>query len=209
METVSPNNVDSQTWMVNVPFQLTLFLAAAVVGIPLSSFFDRGTTITVNLHTIIIVWAATAIPTMLIALWHWFRPREDLIRIPHWRQKHDSPGRWVLHGISAALFCGFILTACAYEYTCVTAQYVSGRRTQTPAIVKTIQRVSGRHRVCERRASFFVTGQGVMDTCVKPVSAAPLLNDGVRVGDRVTLLIEENLFGTVLVGITTGFPDRH
>jgi len=175
-----------------------------VAGIPLSSFFDRGTTIAVNLHTVIIVWAATAIPTMLIALWHWFRPREDLIRIPHWHQKRDSPGRWVLHGVAAALFCGFILTACAYQYTSITAQYVSGRRLPTLATIKTIQPRSGRHRVCNVQASFFIAGHGVIESCVKPVWTAPLLSDGAREGDRVTLLIAENSFGTVLVGIATG-----
>ena len=204
MERASPNNVDTQTWIVNVPFMLTLFLAAAVAGIPLSSFLDRGTTITVNLHTVIMVWAATAIPTMLIALWHWFRPREDLIRIPHWHQKRDSPGRWVLHGVAAALFCGFILTACAYQYTSITAQYVSGRRLPTLATIKTIQPRSGRHRVCNVQASFFIAGHGVIESCVKPVWTAPLLSDGAREGDRVTLLITENSFGTVLVGIATG-----
>lgn len=204
MERGSSNNVDIQTWIVNVPFALTLFLGAAVAGIPLSSFFDRGTTIAVNLHTVIIVWAATAIPTMLIALWHWFRPREDLIRIPHWHQKRDSPGRWVLHGVAAALFCGFILTACAYQYTSITAQYVSGRRLPTLATIKTIQPRSGRHRVCNVQASFFIAGHGVIESCVKPVWTAPLLSDGAREGDRVTLLITENSFGTVLVGIATG-----
>jgi len=204
MERGSSNKVDIQTWIVNVPFALTLFLGAAVAGIPLSSFFDRGTTIAVNLHTVIIVWAATAIPTMLIALWHWFRPREDLIRIPHWHQKRDSPGRWVLHGVAAALFCGFILTACAYQYTSITAQYVSGRRLPTLATIKTIQPRSGRHRVCNVQASFFIAGHGVIESCVKPVWTAPLLSDGAREGDRVTLLITENSFGTVLVGIATG-----
>ena len=204
MERGSSNNVDIQTWIVNVPFALTLFLGAAVAGIPLSSFFDRGTTIAVNLHTVIIVWAATAIPTMLIALWHWFRPREDLIRIPHWHQKRDSPGRWVLHGVAAALFCGFILTACAYQYTSITAQYVSGRRLPTLATIKTIQPTSGRHRVCNVQASFFIAGHGVIESCVKPVWTAPLLSDGAREGDRVTLLITENSFGTVLVGIAIG-----
>jgi len=204
MERGSSNNVDIQTWIVNVPFALTLFLGAAVAGIPLSSFFDRGTTIAVNLHTVIIVWAATAIPTMLIALWHWFRPREDLIRIPHWHQKRDSPGRRVLHGVAAALFCGFILTACAYQYTSITAQYVSGRRLPTLATIKTIQPRSGRHRVCNVQASFFIAGHGVIESCVKPVWTAPLLSDGAREGDRVTLLIAENSFGTVLVGIATG-----
>lgn len=176
-------------------------LVASFAGVNIFSFWDRDTMIAVHDKTAVLVCAAAAAPVVFGFLGYWFIPREDWVRIPHWHLKQDSPGRWVLAGIGLAFLSGLGFAWCGYSGVRIATQHLSGRRLQIAATVSAVEGVSGRRRVCERRAWFFIPGQGDMKSCVAPVIGAPLMSEQVRVGDRVTLLVVENTLGTALVGV--------
>ncbi len=183
------------------PLGIALSLAAAIAGLIGSSLWNSGTTIAVHGVAAVIVCGVTAAPVVIGLLRYWFKTREDLPRVPDWNLKHDSPGWWVLAGTGLALFSGLLFAWCGYLFASVATQHLSGRRTQIPATVAAIDRVYGRRRVCDERAHFSAGWDGDIDSCVKPFGKSPLMNEGIRVGDRVTLLIVENTLGSALVGV--------
>jgi hypothetical protein len=176
-------------------------LAVAIAGLIGSSFWNSGTTIAVHVAAAIVACGSAAAPVVVGLLRYWFRTREDLPDVPDWNLKHDSPGQWVLAGLGLALFSGLLFAWCGYLFASVATQHLSGRRLQVPAKVMAIERVYGRRRNCDRRARFSAGSDGELESCVKPFGNSPLMDDGIRVGDRVTLLIVENVLGSALVGV--------
>jgi len=171
-------------------------LAVALFAFVPLPYIDRGTTLTVNPVTVLVVWAALAVPATLVFARYWFRRRPDLDQIPHWHLKHDSPGRWVLVFIGMTMLMGALIGGCAYMYVQAITPHVSGREVPTAATVTSIQPVFGRNRRCERRATFFIRGRGDVESCIQP-----WMGDTVRVDEPVTLTIVVNAFGTAVVKI--------
>jgi len=152
-------------------------IAPPIAAVSIFSFWDRDTTIAVHDNAAVLVCTATAAPVVFVFLRYWFTLREDWVRIPNWHLKHDSPGRWVLAGIGLALLLGVGFAWCGYSAVRIATHHLSVRRLQIAATVTAVKNVSGRRRVCARRAWFFIRGRGDLKSCVTPVFGAPLMNE--------------------------------
>src|ERR1700730_6416208 len=89
----------------NLADSLTAFaaLAAAVVSLIATSYWDSGTTIELRSVSVLLSIALTSIPSGGWITFHWFRRRPRLVAPPQWNLKHDSPGVWALTGIAAGV----------------------------------------------------------------------------------------------------------
>lgn len=196
--------MDSKASGKELPGIFPIFLLVTTIALVSSQYFDRGTTIAVHGTVVLSACVVTSATTMLVILWDWFRPRENLRDIPHWRRKQVSPGSWVLVGITAALVCGAYIAYLAYTGVRITTQHLAGHQMQVAATVTATRKLTGKRRVCNHEASFTTAESGNFESCMVPRYGSPLVDSGAQIGDHVTLVIVENALGTAVAGIVVG-----
>jgi hypothetical protein len=130
-------------------------------------FLDRGTTFDLKQPLFGITTTAIAVLGGGSALWHWFRPREDLPRISAWNLKHDSPGRWALKGAFRALLITGLSCALVYMLLNVLAQHLRGSVTTSAARLEELRRGGAREQ-CAMYAEFSRESASRLRSCVVP-----------------------------------------
>jgi hypothetical protein len=160
-------------------------LGVGYASVVIALFFDHQSTLSVNLPTLIGVWAALGVPATLLILRNF---------------KRDYPKRWVAPCIVGTLAIDALIGGAVYMCVQTIAQHASGRQVSVAATVNSIEHVSERRRTCITRATFR-SREGDIETCVNPSWGDRLMSARVRVGDAVTLVIVENWFGTAVVRI--------
>jgi hypothetical protein len=165
------------------------------------SFWDRGTTFELNRAVMVTAMVAVGSPVGGLLLWHWFRPREDLPRVPDWNLKHDSPGRWALKAVGSSVLVAGL--ACLFVYLSLSflAQHVTGTTTTSAARVEQLRKGGSRDR-CRVHAEFSRDSGSLLSACVVPKWGAPLSQEDLHIGAAVQLQIVQNAIGRVLVSVT-------
>ena len=187
----------------NLADSLTAFaaLAAAVVSLIATSYWDSGTTIELRSVSVLLSIALTSIPSGGWITFHWFRRRPWLVAPPQWNLKHDSPGVWALTGIAAGVALAVLVGWTTFAFVGVLAQHAGGHYSRVTARVLAVERLSGRYRVCDLRAVFAVDWAKSIDACVVPRSGSAIARYPIKVGDTVVLTVTENALGSVLSGV--------
>lgn len=163
-------------------------------------FFNRQTTLNVNWPAIWFVGAPIAVAAAIWLLVYWFKPR-DLRPPPHWNLKQDSPGTWVLVGISIAVLAALTALFATYRIGLIGAQLLPGNSSLVPATVTGYQKLTGRRRLCNAVATFSVDWGEDVRTCVDPATYGALVSRDLRIGEAVRLEITTNLAGTTLTAV--------
>lgn len=120
---------------------------------------------------------------------------------PHWNLKQDSPGTWVLVGISIAVLAALTVLFATYRIGLICAQLLPGNSRLVPATVTGYQKLTGRRRLCNAVATFSVDWGEDVRTCVDPATYGALVSRDLRIGEAVRLEITTNLAGTTLTAV--------
>src|SRR5882724_11174313 len=117
-------------------------LAASVVSLIATSYWDSGTTVELRPVSVLLCIAFTSIPSAGWIMFHWFRRRPRLEAPPQWNLKHDSPGVWVLTGIAAGVALAVLVGWTTFTFIgVVLAQHVGGQYSRVTARVLAVERL--------------------------------------------------------------------
>jgi hypothetical protein len=165
-------------------------------------YWDRGTTLGLKQPLASIAITAAGLLVACPFLRYWFKPREDLHRVPDWNLKHDAPGRWALKGAAAAAFFGGMSGGLIYAFLCSLAPFVPGPITTSTARLEQLEQSHASRDRCKLYAELSRDGSETFRACVATTFGAPLLREDVEIGTPVRLLIKENAIGRVLLAVT-------
>ncbi len=167
-----------------------------------SGYWNRGTTLGLKQPLAAIAITAAGLLVAGPLLRYWFKPREDLHRVPDWNLKHDSPGRWALKGTAAAAFFGGVSGALIYAFLCSLAPFVPGAITTSTARLERLDQSHASRDRCKLYAELSRDGSDTFRACVATTFGTPLLREDVEIGTPVRLLIKDNAIGRVLQAVT-------
>jgi hypothetical protein len=194
-------NSDTNKRTAGALLSIALTIAVTLVWFLAISFWDRGTTLELNHPVMVTAMGVVGLSVGGLALRHWFRPREDLPRVPDWNLKHDSPGRWALKAVGSSVLLAGISCLLVYLSLGSLAQHVPGSSTTSAARLEELQPGGSRDR-CRMYAEFSRESATPLRSCVVARRGAPLLREDLQIGAAVQLEIKQNAIGRVLVSVT-------